>query len=202
MNQTDISDHALQAFGQVKPGDIKYVDQNKDGIVDANDEVQIGRWQAPFSYGLNLRIAYKNFTLATRGSGRIGADGMLSNNYYWVDGNDKYSDFILNRWTPATATTATFPRLSSLANSNDFRSSTFWQFKDNYFTLDLLQLTYVLPDAFNQKIGMKNLSFYINGSSLFTVSKYKAYRELSIGNEPYYRSYSIGIKTEFQLTKY
>lgn len=196
-DDADIANSPLQAFGTVKPGDIKYVDQNGDKVIDSNDEIQIGRSLAPFSYGLNLRIAYKNFTLATRGSGRIGADGMLSTNYYWVDGNDKYSEFIMNRWTEATKTTATFPRLSSIANSNNFRSSTFWQFKDNFFTLDVLQLTYVMPDAFNQKVGMKNLSFYVNGSDLFTISKYKAYRDLSIGAEPYYRSYSIGIKTEF-----
>jgi TonB-linked SusC/RagA family outer membrane protein len=193
----DIAGSPLQAFGTVKPGDIKYVDQNNDGVIDSNDEIQIGRSQAPFSYGLNLKIIYKNFTLFTRGTGRIGADGMVSNNYYWVDGTDKYSAFIMNRWTPATASTATFPRLSSLANSNDFRNSTFWQFKDNYFTLDALQLTYNMPDAAAKMVGMKNLSFYVSGSYLFTISKHKDIRELSIGNEPYYRSYSIGVKTVF-----
>ncbi len=196
-DDADIASSPLQAFGPVRPGDIKYVDQNGDKAIDDNDQIQIGRSQAPFSYGLNLKVTWKNLILFTRGTGRKGADGMLSNNYYWVDGNDKYSEFILNRWTPATANTATFPRLSANANSNDFRSSTFWQYKDDYFTLDALQLTYNMPDAISGKVGMKNVSFFLNGSYLFTFSKVKSYRELSIGNEPYYRSYSIGVKTVF-----
>jgi hypothetical protein len=119
MDQADIDSHDIQAFGAVKPGDIKYVDQNGDGIIDSDDEIQIGRWQAPFSYGLNFRVTYKNLTLFAKGNGRMGADGYLTNNYYWVDGNDKYSTYILDRWTEATKTTATLPRLSTLSSTNN-----------------------------------------------------------------------------------
>ncbi|MDP2336866.1 MAG: SusC/RagA family TonB-linked outer membrane protein, partial [Bacteroidota bacterium] len=190
MDQADIDNHEIQAFGKVKPGDIKYVDQNNDGIIDANDEVQIGRWQAPFSYGLNLKVSYKNFTLFAHGNGRMGADGLLTNNYYWVDGNDKYSEYILNRWTEATKTTATLPRLSSLANTNNYRSSTFWLYRDNYFIVDRIQLTYEIPEKVTRMLKMKNLTFHMDASDLLTISKYKNIRDLSIGSEPYYRSFS------------
>lgn len=197
-DQADIASHALQAFGQVKPGDIKYVDQNRDGVVDANDQVQIGRWQAPFSYGLNLKLSYKNLTLFARGNGSVGSDGYLSDNYYWVDGTDKYSTFVLNRWTPATAATATVPRLSSVANPNNFQSSSFWLYKDNYFTIDRVQLTYEVPNKCTRKLGMKYLSLYANASNLFTFSKFRDYRELRVGGvEPGYRSFSLGVKTTF-----
>jgi hypothetical protein len=195
MDQTDISNHELQAFGNVQPGDIKYVDQNSDGVIDSDDEVQIGHSQAPFSYGLNLKISYKNFTLFTLGTGRIGADAYINGNYYWVDGNDKYSEYVLNRWTPATATTATVPRLSSLANTNNYRNSTFWLYKNNYFTLNRMQLTYNMPDAVAQKFLMKKLSLFVDGTNLFTISKHKEITELRVGSEPSYRSFSIGVKT-------
>ena len=197
MDQTDIANHELQVFGTVKPGDIKYVDQNNDGIIDENDEVQIGRSQAPFAYGLNLKISYKNFTLFALGTGRMGADSYITGNYYWVDGNKKYSEYVLNRWTEQTKTTATFPRLSSLANTNNFRNSTFWLYRDNYFTLDRMQLTYDMPEAITQMLRMKRLSFYVDGSWLMTISKHKEIRELSVGSEPYYRSFSLGVKTVF-----
>ena len=197
MNQADIASHELQAFGNVKSGDIKYVDQNNDGIIDPNDEVQIGRSQAPFAYGLNLKISYKNFTLFAMGTGRMGADSYITGNYYWVDGNDKYTEFVRNRWTEATKTTATFPRLSSLANSNNFRNSTFWLYRDNYFTLDRMQLTYDMPETITQMLRMKKLSFFVDGSWLMTISKHKEMRELSVGSEPYYRSFSLGVKTVF-----
>ena len=197
MDQSDIDNHAIQAFGTVKPGDIKYVDQNDDGVVDANDEIQIGRWQAPFSYGLNLRISYRNLTLSAKGNGRMGADGYLSSNYYWVDGDDKYSESVLNRWTEATKTTATFPRLSSVANTNNYRSSSFWLYRDDYFTLDRIQLTYDVPANISGLLKMKHLNFFIDASNILTISKYKDYREIRIGSEPYYRSFSLGIKTMF-----
>ncbi|MCL4484395.1 MAG: SusC/RagA family TonB-linked outer membrane protein [Bacteroidetes bacterium] len=197
MDANDIANHAIQAFGIVKPGDIKYVDQNHDGVIDANDEVQIGRWQAPFSYGLNLKISYKNFTLFALGTGSIGADGYLNNNYYRGDGNNKYSEYILNRWTEATKTTATSPRLSSLANTNNYYLSTFWQYRNNYFTVNRMQLTYEMPEKVAKMLKMENLTFHVDASNLLTFSKYKNYRELNIGSEPQYRSFSLGVKTMF-----
>jgi len=197
-DQSDINSHALQTFGVVKPGDIKYVDQNKDGVIDANDQVQIGRSQAPYYYGLNLKLSYKSFTLFAKGTGSSGSDGMLSDNYYWVDGNKKYSTFILNRWTPATAATATYPRLSSVANPNDFQSSTYWLYRNNYFTVDRVQLTYNMPEKVTRMLKMKHLSLYVDGSNLITYSKYANYRDLRVGGyEPNYRSFSLGLKTMF-----
>jgi len=196
-DQNDIDNSPLAVFGTVKPGDIKYVDQNDDGAIDTNDEIQIGRSQTPFSYGLNLKLSYRNFTAFALGSGSIGADSYTNNNYYWVDGNDKYSEVILGRWSETNTTNATFPRLSSTGNSNNFRNSTFWMYKSDYFSLNRLQLSYDLPDAISRKAGMKKLSLFVDGSSLLTISKNKKYRELSIGAEPYYRSFSMGVKTVF-----
>jgi hypothetical protein len=173
------------------------VDQNDDGVIDSDDEIQIGRWQAPFSYGLNLKVTYKNLTLFAQGNGRMGADGYITDNYYWVDGNDKYSTYILDRWTEATKTTATLPRLSTLSNTNNYRSSTFWLYKDNYFTLDRVQLTYDVPEKVAGVLKMKHLNFFVNASNLLTISKYKDIRELRIGAEPYYRSFSLGVKAMF-----
>jgi hypothetical protein len=197
MDQNEIKNHALQMFGVAKPGDIKYVDQNKDGIINDNDQVQIGRTMSPFTYGLNMKISYKGLTLYALGNGSIGRDAYISNNYYWVDGNDKYSTYIVDRWTDATKTTATLPRLSSQTNNNNYRVSTFWLYKDNYFTLNHLQLTWTIPGEAIKMSKMKNLSFYVYGSNLVTISQYKDIRELNIGSEPQYRSVSVGVKAMF-----
>lgn len=196
-SQADIDNHAVQAFGTVKPGDIRYIDQNNDGIVDANDERYLGRWQAPFSYGLNLKLSYKNLTLFARGNGRNGADGMLDNDYYLVDGDDKYSTQVLNRWTEATKATATYPRLSSIANNNNYRGSTFWMYSDDYFTLDRLQLTYDIPLTLSNRLNMKQLSVFADASNVVMISKVRQIRERNIGSEPQYRSFSIGLNAWF-----
>lgn len=194
---TDIANHAQQTFGIVKPGDIKYVDQNNDGIIDANDQIQIGRSQSPFSYGLNLKLTYKSLTLFVMGDGRMGADSYITGDYYWVDGNKKYSQYILNRWTASTSTTATYPRLSSQTNLNNFQNSTFWLYRNNYFRFNRVQLNYEMPETVAKIFLMHNLSFYLAASNLLTLSKHREIRELNIGSEPQYRSYSIGIKTMF-----
>lgn len=197
MDQAEINNHATQMFGVVKPGDIKYVDQNNDGIIDNNDQVQIGRNMSPFTCAVNLKISYKGFTLFALGAGGIGRDAYISNNYYWVDGNDKYSTYILDRWTEATKTTATLPRLSSQTNNNNYRYSTFWRYKDDYFTLNRLQLTWTIPEKVLQMPKMKSLSIFVNGSNLFTLSRYRDIRELNVGSEPQYRSFSLGTKIMF-----
>jgi len=197
MDQTEIDNHAVQAFGAVQPGDIKYVDQNDDGIIDSDDEVEIGLSQAPFYNGLNLRMSYKNLTLFVHGTGSMGVDSYISGNYYWVDGNDKYTEYVRNRWRPENKSTATFPRLSALANSNNFRNSTYWLYRDNSFTINRVQLTYDMPDAFAHKMLMKKMSLFADGSSLYLFSKHREIKELSVGSEPYYRSFSLGVKIMF-----
>lgn len=193
----DIATHAFQAFGTVKPGDIKYVDQNHDGVIDANDQVQIGRSQAPFSYGLNLQLAYKNISLFAIGNGQVGADSYKNGNYYWVDGDDKYSEVVLGRWTEATKETATYPRLTTLTSTNNYQNSTFWLYRNDYFTLQRAQLNYKFPETMTKTLLMKDFSCFLAVSNLFTISKYREIKELNVGSEPSYRSYVLGIKIMF-----
>jgi hypothetical protein len=193
----DIAASPVQMFGQVMPGDIKYKDQNGDNIIDANDEVQIGNSQARLSYGLNLIMKYKSLTLFAFGNGRNGYQNYYSSNYYWVQGAGKYSEMVLNRWTEETASSATFPRLSSKNSPNNFRSSTFWLYDNNYFTLDRLQLTYDLSRNLSNKLFSKNISLYLRGENLARISKDATRRQLQIGAEPLYRNYGIGARIEF-----
>ena len=90
--------------------------------------------------------AYKNFNLFVLGTGNKGGDGLKNNNYFWVSGDLKYSDVVLNRWTESTKATATYPRLSSQQSANNFRNSDFWLYKTDRFNLSKVQLTYNLPD--------------------------------------------------------
>lgn len=197
-DNNDVANHGFQAFGNVRPGDIKYIDQNNDGIIDGNDETYIGRSQAPFSYGVHLKVSYRGFSIFALGTGQVGADSYISGNYYWIDGDDKYSEYVLNRWTENTKATATYPRLSTLSNSNNFRNSTFWLYRNNYFTLNRAQVTYQLPGTVTKSLNIGQLDFYVNASNILTVSKHNDIRELNIGGEPRYRSYSLGLKITFE----
>ena len=198
MDQNDISTNPRQLFGtELKPGDIKYKDQNADNIIDSRDEVMIGRFIAPFTYGINLNIGYKAFNLFVLGTGNSGGDGLKNNNYYWVSGDVKYSDVVLNRWTESTKTTATYPRLSSQQSANNFRSSDFWLFKTDRFNLSKVQLTYNLPNKVLGKTFVKDLLVYVSGANLYTFSQNRKILDLAVASTPQFRNYSAGIRAKF-----
>jgi TonB-linked SusC/RagA family outer membrane protein len=196
-SQEEIDNSPKQMFGVVRPGDIKYKDQNNDGIIDENDEKMIGNSLDNFIGDLIIRMNYKNITLFVLTSARFGSNAVYSNPYYWVDGNLKYSDVVLNRWTPATSGTATYPRLSSMDNSNNFRPSTYWLEGNSVVSLRRVQLTYDLPPALASKLFTKNLSVYFTAGNLLNIAKNKDKMELSIGTEPQYRNYLFGLRASF-----
>ncbi|MBC6994256.1 SusC/RagA family TonB-linked outer membrane protein [Neolewinella lacunae] len=193
-NQEDIDNHAVQTFGEVQPGDIKYRDLNNDGIINQDDQEIIGNASARFQYGLNLRLGYGGFTLFVQGLGQTGGDRYFNNPYYWVFGDRKYSTEVLDRWTPETAATATYPRLSSRNNPNNFRNSTQWLYDNGFFNLRRVQLSYSLPQLFN---GMQTATIYLRAANLFTIADALEERELNIGTAPQTRTYAAGIIASF-----
>ena len=196
-SQDDINNHAAQKFGVVKPGDIKYKDQNGDGYIDERDEVKIGQWSSPFTGGLNLSAQWKGFTLFVLGTAQVGGTGVKNNSYYWEYGASKYSAVVLDSWTEATKNTATYPRLTTLSGDNNFRYSDFWTYSTDRFNLSRVQLTYSIPKEVLKNFFVKGLDIYASGSDLLMISKNKDIMELNVGTSPQTRLYNLGIKAEF-----
>ncbi len=196
-DQSDITNNPRQLFSEVKPGDVKYVDQNNDNIIDSRDEVMIGRYIAPLTYGINISVGYKKLNLFLLGTGNNGGNALKNNNYYWISGDLKYSDVVLDRWTESTKATAKYPRLSSQQNNNNFRNSDLWLYKTDRFNLSKVQLTYNLSSIVMGKNAVKDLLIYVAGSNLYTFSKNRRILDLSIANTPQFRSYSAGIRAQF-----
>ena len=197
MDQNDISSSPRQLFSETRPGDLKYVDQNGDNLIDSRDEVEIGRFNAPFVYGINLNVGYKGFNLFVLGTGNNGGNALRSNNYFWVSGDLKYSDVVLNRWTESTKATATYPRLTSQQSANNFRNSDFWLYKTDRFNLSKVQLSYTLPDNIFGRSFVKGLMVYVSGANLYTFSKNRDLLDLSIGTTPQFRNFNAGIRAKF-----
>lgn len=195
-DQADIEKHAKQTFGTVRPGDLKYKDINGDGVINSDDQIDLGAggWStSPFTFGLNLTLKYKNFTLFAMGSGQTGAVAFKNNSYYWNRGTSKFSEIVMGRWTEETKGTATYPRLSTSNGDNNFRNSTFWMYKNNVFRLSNVQLTYDFPtDTFNGTF-IRGLSLYCGGSNLLTIAKEREYMEMSLG-APQYRNFYLALR--------
>ncbi len=199
-DQADIDNSAVGTFGEVKPGDIKYIDQNGDGTIDDRDQVYLGKggWAgAPFSLGFNLTAKWKNLTLFAVATGRYGANALRNNSYFWVDGEDKYSEMVRNRWTPETSVTASYPRLTTTNSDNNFRSSDFWMYRTNRFDLSKIQVSYDFPKSILGKGILRELGAYVNGFNLLTFAEEKETMELSIGSAPQTRFFNFGVKALF-----
>ena len=139
---------------------------------------------------------HKNFELFALGSAQLGANSFAKGDYYWVDGNDKYSKVIDGRWTPGSNQNATYPRLTSQTSSNNFRNSTFWLYSGNAFRLLALQVTYNVE---TQNISwIDRAQIYVRGNNLFTISKEKEKLLLNTGTLPQMRGiFSIGLNASF-----
>lgn len=196
-SQAEIDAAPTQTFGDVKPGDIRYKDQNNDNKIDDNDRVFLGRWDSPFMGGINLTAQWRNLTLFAMGNLYIGGYGMKDNSYYWVKGNGKYSEVVRNRWTPETAATATYPRLTTTDGANNFRASDFWMYKNNRFNLAQVQLTYKISERALRTTFIKGLSFFVNANNLLTIAKERKALELNVGSAPKTRFYQVGVKGTF-----
>lgn len=198
-DEADIEQHAKQTFGTVRPGDLKYKDINGDGVINSDDQIDLGKggWSAaPFTFGLNLTLKYKNFTLFAMGSGQTGAMAFKNNSYYWNRGTSKFSEVVMGRWTEETKGTATYPRLSTGNGDNNYRNSTFWTYKNNVFRLSNVQLTYNFPESTFRGTFVHGLSVYCGGSNLLTFSKEREYMEMNLG-APQYRNLYLGFKAAF-----
>jgi len=190
-------DQSPIASGGVKPGDIKYKDQNGDNIIDLNDEVYLNRWDDPLMVGVNFTARWKNITIFAMGSGYYGGYGFKDNAYWRVRGEDKYSEVVRNRWTGETKETATYPRLTATSGDNNFRNSDFWMYNRNRFNLTLAQITYDFPKRFFQGNFVKGMSAYLGGYDLLTIAKEREYMEMNVGSAPQTRFYNIGLKAQF-----
>jgi hypothetical protein len=192
---------AKSSFGEVKSGDLKYVDQNGDGTIDSKDEVELGRWSAKFTGGLNLTVKYKNFTLFTMLTGQFGGNALKNDTYNWVFGERKYSDVVLGAWTAekyANGEAISYPRLTTQGGDNNFRASDYWMYSTNRVDLQRVQLTYDFDKKiFGANSIVKGLQVYVNGSSLLTIAKEREQMERNVGSAPQTRSFTLGAKVQF-----
>ncbi|WP_341835689.1 TonB-dependent receptor [Chitinophaga pollutisoli] len=174
-NQDEIDASPTQTFGQVRPGDIKYKDQNGDNVIDAYDEVYLGQGNFPtLQYGAGLGLRFKGIDLNLLFTGQNGQQLGLTGESVWeFHDNGTVRDHHLGRFNPedpSSQANATYPRLSLSNKANNQRTSTYWLRDGNMVRLKTLELGYTLPKKFAEKIRLDNARIYASGYNLFTWS--------------------------------
>ncbi len=197
-SESDVVDYAATpSFGEVQAGDIKYVDQNGDNIIDSKDEVVLGNWDSPLNMGLNFTANWRGLTLFVAATAQFGGEAIKNSTYDWVYGDRKYSAVVRDCWTVKTADTATYPRLTTQSGDNNFRSSDFWIYSTDRIDISKVQLTYDFPKSwFNGKV-VKSLSTYVGGYNLLTISAEKERMETNYNGAPYSRLVNLGVNLSF-----
>lgn len=201
-DQAEIDAWPTQTLGSTpRPGDIKYVDQNKDGKITTDDQIFLakGGWYGnPLTLGANLTLRYKSVTFFALATAGYGGHAIKNSSYYWIDDQDKYSAVVRDRWTPETADTATYPRLTVSEGANNLQTSDFWMYKTDRIDIAKVQLTYDMPKSVlgNNKV-IKGFSAYVSGNNLLTISPERKHMEMAVGSAPQTRFYNLGVRVIF-----
>ena len=198
-DEDDIETSPRQVFTEVQPGDIKYKDQNEDGIIDNSDFYPFGKSSVPeFNLGLHSGISYKGIYLSFLLQGVTGRSVYLDGSYYHAFQNDaQVSSIALGRWTPENKETATYPRLSASDNENNFQPSTFWQRDGSFIKLRSLEIGYHLPLRIIDKLGLNKVHVFVNGSNLFSIDHLEYSDPETLNGYPAMRTMSLGTSIQF-----
>lgn len=204
------SGQAVPFFGKVQPGDIKYKDLDGNGKIDQNDVTQVGKPNFPslnYSFGGSLNFKGFDFNILFQGSGGnsvyllnvTGMQGFVNNGnafpiqqnawaYYPTQGID-------------TRATALYPRLTTLANNNNYRTSDFWMRNGDFLRIRNVELGYSLSAKSLSKVMLSKLRFYVNAVNPITWSSLLKNYEIdpeSLSGYPALKSVNVGVVAIFK----
>lgn len=176
--QSDVDSHATQT--NAAPGDLRFVDVNGDGVIDSDDRTYIGDPIADINMGLNLSFNYKNFDFNAYAFASLGNE--IVRNYERTLPLTNRATYFLDRWT-GPGTSDTFPRVTTGATGNNLFSD-FHVEDGSFLRLQSVQLGYSLSNKTLEKLQFSKLRFYVSGSNLFTLTKYRGYDPTTSNGSP------------------
>ena len=171
-NQKEINDWIAAGNGiyqaDVKPGDVKYVDINHDGVINASDKVDLGNGLPKYTFGFNVNLAWKGFDLSANFTGAAGFQ--IAQSYRDPSSSQaNYSRRILKRWT-GEGTSNEIPRVTYGDVGNWLFSDLYLQDGD-YIRLQNLTMGYDFKKLISWK-GLSKMRLYFQVQNLFTLTKY------------------------------
>ena len=170
-NQTEINNSPRQTFGDVRPGDLKYRDQNGDGVIDSQDKVKMFGSSTPLcQFGFGIHVGWNGLKVFADFQGVTGVTVSLLDSplYQPLVGNGTISRTFLKReipWTPENAANATVPRLTTQENNNNYRDNSLWYRDGSFLKLRNVGISYTIPRKW-MKICDATVSF--NATNVFS----------------------------------
>lgn len=201
-------------FPNTAVGDFRFVDVDKDGILDVNkDRTVVGNYAPDFTYGFSNSFKYKGFDLNIAYQGSHGGEVLNLLRRYSAnsEGNFNNTTEMLNRWqsefNPGDGNTN---RANRKSQGNNTRIST-WHVEDgSYLRLQNVSLGYTLPKWALEKLKFDKIRIYATGNNIYTWTRYTGYNPevnknattqltpgVDYGTYPLATTYSLGINLSF-----
>ncbi len=182
------------------PGDIKYVDTNKDGTLDWRDQVLISTSNLPqLTFGLNMTMEYKGFDLSLLLQGAGNYDVAISTRLLPFGTTNTFALTYENRWNEDNnSKDALLPRVSATGRVNNTKPSDFWLVDGTYMRVKNLNLGYTIP--MQEVVGIYSIRLFFSATNLLTFSgtnKWDMDPEAANNSGRYYpqpKTFSLGVK--------
>ena len=166
---------------KAQPGDVRFVDTNKDGVVDDTDRTKIGKGMPDWTFGLTLGADWKGFDLNLFFQGTFGNDIFDFAQRGDIPAMNRPT-WILDRWM-GEGSSNSIPRMTAQNPNGNWRSSDLYVKNGSYVRLKTAQLGYTLPAIWTKKASIQRLRVYVSAENLFTFTGYDGFDpELASGN--------------------
>ena len=205
-NQAEVAAHPSQLSlgADASPGDLRFVDVNGDGVLNASDRTNIGDPIPDATMGFNLQLNYKSFDFAVYTFASVGNDMVRNYERNLTDVNRL--NYVLDRWTGEGSSNVT-PRVTTSATGNSTFSSYFVE-DASYLRIQNMQLGYAINSRYSEKAGITKLRLYAGVNNLYTFTKYKGFDPgasngapigggIDYGFYPIPRTYLLGLNINF-----
>ncbi|PST83959.1 SusC/RagA family TonB-linked outer membrane protein [Pedobacter yulinensis] len=226
INQDYVNKQRLAAPGEwsrLKGGDLKFIDLNGDGKVDAGkntlgdpgDQAVIGNTLPRYNFGVRLGANWNGFGISAffQGIGKQNWYPGANADKFWGPYSRPYYSFVPENfaadvWTPENPN-AYYPLLRGYDALNDRGSL---NVKNDRYLQDLayirlknLMVSYTLPVTFVKKLSLSQVMIYASGDNLWTATKLRsdyidpeqASQETNGRIYPYSKTYSFGLNVSF-----
>ncbi len=205
-DEAEVANSPKQFNDNTLPGDLKYKDQNNDGVIDNDDRVPISGRFPGFEYSVNAGASWKGFDLSLLGQGVSGKK------YYtrdwgifpFMQGSAPTRDYLEGMWTEENPYNAEHPRLyyNDLGGNKNNRANSYMLQDASYFRLKNLTFGYTLPKFITDKVKMSRVRVYFSGDNLVTFTKFRGLdpernKDGRAAQYPQNRICSFGLNVEF-----
>ena len=160
----------------IKPGDVRFVDQNGDGKIDESDRVYLGNPNPKIVYGINGSASFKGFDLNFSFAGVSGVSLYNADRVAGLDATGVFNWYAdeMNRWH-GEGTSNSVPRLSKSNVHNNYRSSDLWVENGSYLALKNISIGYTISKLKVSSVNLPDIRVYTSCFNVFYITKYTGY---------------------------